>query len=89
MSAMNRNKLWKVIGRKIKEARVDRSLSLTVLAKRAGYCKAMISMVEHGKNSLAVEGLVKIAKILDVQVGDLISDRRLCKRCDGRGWVRS
>lgn len=66
------------IGRKIKQLRQDRGLSLQALADQTGHTKGYLSKVEHSQKSPPVSTLITIAAALGVSVADLLSEQE-CK----------
>lgn len=62
-----------IIAQRIKKIRTEKELTLGEVAKRTGFTKGLISKIENNKVSPPVSTLVKIAKALDVSLGDLFS----------------
>ena len=62
------------IGQRIKEFRQKRSWTITRLATQTHLSKSLISQVENAKNSASLFSLAKIARSLNVRVGDLVQD---------------
>ena len=62
------------IGRKIKQLRQDRGLSLQGLADAAGFSKGYLSKVEHSEKSPPVSTLITIATALGVSLGTIFSE---------------
>ncbi|SFG39322.1 transcriptional regulator, XRE family with cupin sensor [Desulfotomaculum arcticum] len=62
-----------IIAQRIKSIRTEKELTLEEVAKRTGFTKGLISKIENNKVSPPVSTLVKIAKALDVSLGDLFS----------------
>jgi XRE family transcriptional regulator of biofilm formation len=61
-------------GKKIKELRIKRGLSLTELSKIAGVSKSYLSFIERGKQkNPSIEVLEKLASALKVDVHSLLS----------------
>lgn len=80
------------IGRRIRELRHARSLTLNDLAERVGLTKGQVSRIENGKVSSPVGTLVQIAKGLGVTLGDLFAPdparpRAVFTRADDRRLV--
>jgi DNA-binding XRE family transcriptional regulator len=59
------------IGNKIREIREDKGLSQTKLADKSGLRQPQISRLEAGIHSPSFKTLEKIAKALDVTIGEL------------------
>lgn len=64
-----------IIARRIKEIRTEKSWTLEELAKRTGFTKGLLSKIENNKVSPPVSTLAKIARALDVSLGDFFSSR--------------
>ncbi|WP_100401609.1 helix-turn-helix domain-containing protein [Bacillus sp. FJAT-42315] len=63
------------IGKRIRALRMERGLSLTELANRAGVAKSYISSVEREiQLNPSIQFLSKISTVLDVSVEKLIND---------------
>ncbi|UCF30441.1 MAG: cupin domain-containing protein [bacterium] len=62
------------VGKRIKELREDRGLSLQDLGERTGYSSALLSQFENHLVSPPLGALVKLAQALDTQVGDFFGD---------------
>ena len=60
------------IGENIRKRRLVLGLSKTELKKKAGVCS--ITLWESGKQKPQIYVLVKLAKALDCELGDLIKD---------------
>ncbi len=67
-------KLDKRIGRRIRQERLRRNLTLRQIAERAGLTTSQLSQVELGKNAASIWALVRIAKALRLHVTKLLSD---------------
>jgi two-component system, OmpR family, response regulator len=62
------------IGLRIKEFRQRRSWTITKLALRTHLSKSLISQIENAKNSASIFSLSKIARSLNVRLGDIVQD---------------
>jgi len=62
------------IGQRIKDFRVQKRLTVTKLAHKAGLSKSLISQLENGKNSASLSTLSKVARCLSIHVSDLVQD---------------
>jgi AcrR family transcriptional regulator/DNA-binding Xre family transcriptional regulator len=60
------------LGRRIRERRQRRRLSLRELARRLGVSAATVSQIEHGRTAVTVSRLARVAELLDVAVTELI-----------------
>ena len=59
--------------RLLREARRDRGLSMNVLAQRAGLSQSMISLVERDLRNPTLDSLLRIAHVLEVDLGKIIT----------------
>jgi ribosome-binding protein aMBF1 (putative translation factor) len=62
------------IGQRIKEFRLRRNWTISQLASQTQLSKSLISQVENAKNSASILSLAKIARSLNVRLGDLVQD---------------
>ena len=60
------------VARILREAREKRGLSMTVLAQRSGLSQGMISLFESGQRNASLETLVRIAYVLEIDLGEVI-----------------
>ncbi|MBO8157930.1 MAG: helix-turn-helix domain-containing protein [Bacillaceae bacterium] len=73
-----------MIGEKIKELREQKNMSLTELAKRAGIAKSYLSSIERGiQKNPSIQKLEKIAKVLDIDLHQLIQNHENDMELDG------
>lgn len=69
-----------MIGKRLKELREFRGLSLSELATRSGVAKSYLSNMERDKmKNPSLEVLTKIAAVLELTPQDLISDSEVTK----------
>ena len=61
------------IGRRIRQLRSDRGMTLEVLAQAIGRAPSQVSVIENGKRELKVGELQRFARILDVSLDELLS----------------
>jgi transcriptional regulator with XRE-family HTH domain len=61
------------VARILREERERRGLSMTVLAERAGLSRAMISFVEREIRNPSLETLLRIAFVLEIDLGVIIN----------------
>lgn len=55
----------------VRKRRIDQGLLIRVLAERAGLNSSYISLVEHGKKNPRIGNAIRIAKALNINVGEL------------------
>lgn len=60
------------IGRRIRQLRLDRGLSLQALGQRTGLSASMLSLLERGKTGPSIGTLVVIASALGAQMSDFL-----------------
>lgn len=65
---------YKILGRRIKAARVEAGYTQEVLAERASLSTDHISHIETANTKLSLPAIVSIANALDVGVDKLLSD---------------
>lgn len=64
-----------MIGKRIRELRIQKRYSITELAERAGVAKSYISNIERGiMSNPSIQFLEKVADSLGVSMDDLIND---------------
>ncbi len=62
------------IGRRIRQERLRRNLTIRQVSDRAGMSFSGLSQVELGKNAASIAALVRIAKALGLRVSKLLSE---------------
>ena len=73
MSTGHLNQVCSQVARILREEREKRGLSMTILAARAGLSRAMISFVEREIRNPSLETLLRIAGVLELDLGKIIS----------------
>lgn len=64
-----------MIGKRIKELRMEKGLSLSELAERAGVAKSYLSSIERDiQSNPSIQFLHKIANVLNINAEELMSD---------------
>jgi len=82
------------LGEKIRHIRLQRRFTLTETARRTGFTKSYLSMVESGKKSPPIATLSKIAKALDVDIPAFFEQKKpeeqiiLVRKGEGKAVVR-
>lgn len=66
----------KEVGKKIREIRKQKNMTLEELGEKLGKTKSYISKLERSVKPISLENLQLIANALDVEVEDLISDKQ-------------
>ena len=62
------------VGRRVRQARTDRGLTLDQLADRSGVSRRMIINVEAGTSNASITTLLRLATALGVALPDLVGD---------------
>lgn len=62
------------VAKLVHEKRIERGLSMTELAARAGLSRAMISFVEREIRNPSLETLLRITAVLKVELADLVRE---------------
>jgi predicted transcriptional regulator/transcriptional regulator with XRE-family HTH domain len=68
------------VGRRIRQLRSDRGMTLDALAAQLGRAPSQVSVIENGKRELKLGELQKLARILGVTLDDLLSPEPPSKR---------
>lgn len=82
------------IGKKIRQLRLQNKLTLVETARRTGFTKSYLSMVESGKKSPPIATLSKIAKALEVDIPAFFEQKKpedqiiLARKGEGKPVVR-
>jgi transcriptional regulator with XRE-family HTH domain len=61
------------LGKKIKSLRLERGMSQSCLSRNADIDRTYLSCIENGKKNLSILLTLRIAKALDVDIRQLIS----------------
>jgi transcriptional regulator with XRE-family HTH domain len=62
--------------RLLREEREKRGLSMNVVAQRSGLSHSIISLIEHDLRNPTLDTLLRIAEVLDVDLGELLTRSR-------------
>lgn len=77
-----------MIGQKIKQYRLQKKMSLSELANKAGVAKSYLSSIERNlQTNPSVQFLEKIAAVLGITVNDLLDDGTSGKELDSE-WAK-
>jgi predicted transcriptional regulator/DNA-binding Xre family transcriptional regulator len=68
------------IGRRIRQLRVDRGLTLDALGSALGRAASQVSVIENGKRELKLSELQRIGRILGVTIDELLTAEAPSKR---------
>ena len=72
-------------GKRLREFRERKGLSLRELGERIGVAYSYISVIENGKRTPNIEVLSKAAKVLDVDLADFFEHKQTVEN-DGEKW---
>lgn len=72
-AAIRTRELYTAIGKRIRDVRRDKELSLDELAKRTGFAKSYLSQIENLKREPSISALSQIAHVLEVDILFLLS----------------
>lgn len=61
-------------GKKVREKRLEGSLSQEKLAARAGVHRTYIGMIERGEKNITLSNVEKIAKALNISMKELMDE---------------
>ncbi|MFC4617447.1 helix-turn-helix domain-containing protein [Camelliibacillus cellulosilyticus] len=77
-----------MIGKKIKQLRLQKGLSLTELAERAGVSKSYLSTIERDlQKNPSIQFLEKIADVLGVSVFQIMGTSEHAAKALDQGWI--
>lgn len=68
-----RDEILRLFGERLRELRIERNLSQEQLAELAGLDRNYIGQIERAERNVALVNIVRIAKALDVQPGELFT----------------
>ncbi|KEK23555.1 helix-turn-helix domain-containing protein [Bacillus gaemokensis] len=78
-----------MIGDRIKRFRLQKSISLTELADKAGVAKSYISSIERNlQKNPSIQFLEKIASVLNIPVDSLLHDEPLKEDALDSEWIK-
>lgn len=64
---------YKIIGERLKKARLSKGLTQEVLSNRLGVSIAFLSRIERGSSHISLKRLSQICDILDVSEGNILN----------------
>ena len=65
------------IGRRLRQLRIERGLTIAGLAEKSGYSQGYLSKMENSKSSPPVSTLMTLAKALGVNVSEIFSEEEI------------
>ncbi|MDD3806115.1 MAG: XRE family transcriptional regulator [bacterium] len=65
---------YRLIGKKIREARLAMGMEQTVLAEKLGYSPTAVNLYEKGKRKISIEDLEKVSNILARPIGYFLTE---------------
>jgi transcriptional regulator with XRE-family HTH domain len=66
--------LTEIVGRRIKNARKEKNMTIRDLAESSGFSTGYISNLERGINSPTLDQLQKICRVLDINISNILYD---------------
>lgn len=69
---MNEQKLFILIGDKIKQIRTEKGITQQELAEKCYFEKSNMSRIESGRTNLTIKTIYKISIVLGVKIRDLV-----------------
>lgn len=67
-----KQKFGKHIGKRLREVREKSGLSQEQLSEKAGYYRTYVGHIENGKHSPSVHTMWRLAKVMKVDLGELL-----------------
>lgn len=67
-----KQKFGKYIGKRLREVREKSGLSQEQLSEKAGYYRTYVGHIENGKHSPSVHTMWRLAKVMKVDLGELL-----------------
>lgn len=80
---------YKEIGLRIKTLRLKNSIYQTELAKEIGVSQTHMSNIESGRAGLTLENLVKMARIFECTIDEIVFGTELVKKDTGLDALKS
>jgi transcriptional regulator with XRE-family HTH domain len=68
-----RDEILRIFGERLRELRTERDLSQEALAELAGLDRNYIGQIERAERNVALVNIVRIAKALEVEPGELFA----------------
>jgi transcriptional regulator with XRE-family HTH domain len=62
------------LGKRLRELRLDHSLSLAALAQATGLTKGFLSLVEHGRKAPSISTLLRLSQVFKMSMGGLLGE---------------
>ncbi|MEF3306397.1 helix-turn-helix domain-containing protein [Paenibacillus sp. GYB003] len=77
-----------MIGKRVKELRLGKGLSLSELAEKAGVAKSYLSSIERDiQKNPSIHLLEKICAVLEIPVEDFLNDKKNAARELDAEWI--
>lgn len=67
---------YKIIGERLKKARIDKNLSQRILSNKLDISIAFLSRIERGSTEISLKRLSQICEILEVTEGSILNGSR-------------
>ena len=79
---MNEQKLFLLIGDRIRDIRIEKGMSQQDLAAKCNFEKSNMSRIESGRTNLTVKTMFTISIALGVRIRDLVDVEYAIPNCD-------
>lgn len=76
MSEESVDEFYKELSERIKDCRLRKNISLTHMANYLGLAKSTVSNIETGRHRPSIHHLVTMAKVMNVEIFDLIPSQK-------------
>jgi transcriptional regulator with XRE-family HTH domain len=74
LAGMTTGDLQHVLGRRLREIRMERDLSQEKLAEKLGFHRTYVGSIERGERNLSMQSLEELAELLGVRALDLLTE---------------
>src|ERR1043166_2879563 len=79
-----RDEILRLFGDRLRELRMERSLSQERLAELAGLDRNYIGQIERAERNVALVNIIRIAKALEIEPGELFASFATARKRSGR-----
>lgn len=68
---------FKLIGKRVREVRLERGISQTELAERSKTTAQYLSQIENGKKQASLQVLLSVAEVLEISLNELLTGNQV------------
>jgi transcriptional regulator with XRE-family HTH domain len=79
---MDKSILYKDVGRRIRKAREDRTLTQDALAKRIFLTRASVTNIEKGRQTISLHKFIEICEALHTSISNLLPSIQASQKID-------